>query len=311
MGANHARVLAATKGSELVGVHDADPSRAELVADLHGCRALPRLDDVIDVADAVVVAVPTALHAEIACALLDAGVHCLVEKPYVASEEQASAVADAAARGNAAVLVGHIERFNPAVRQLHEILADGHRILAVEAHRMSAVSGRVTDIDVVTDLMVHDIDIVTDLVKSPVVDVTARGVAFDGSPGEDYVTAILTFGDGSICSLTASRITQNQVRSLRVTTDRRLLTVDYSNQELLIYRQGRIGGLGADGDASRYVLDVGTERVFVRRVEPLVAEISHFLEVAGGSSDPMINMDHALAVMRIVWAIRAEVASRG
>ena len=104
------------------------------------------------------------------------------------------------------------------------------------------------------------------------------------SPGDDFVTALLTFANGALATFTASRVTQNQVRELQVTTPERFFTIDYSNQELLIYRQGRIGGIDNESaDAGRYVLDVGTERVFVRRTEPLVVELSHFVDVVRGT----------------------------
>lgn len=308
MGANHARVLSTLKGVELVGVLEADPARAAAIAALHGCDVLEDLDAVIDQCDAASIAVPSSAHASTAAPLLQAGIHCLIEKPFVTSEPEAAAVMDAATAGGARILVGHIERFNPAVVQLREILDEGHEVLAVDARRMSAVSSRVTDVDVVTDLMVHDLDIVLDLFRSPVVDVVARSARGAATAGQDLVTAVLTFATGGIATLTASRITQNTVRSLQVTTDQRFFTIDYPSQELLIYRQGRVGLLPAhDVDDQRYVLDVGTERVLVRRVEPLAVELAHFVEVARGTSPPRVSADDALAALRLVWQIQASI----
>jgi predicted dehydrogenase len=173
---------------------------------------------------------------------------------------------------------------------------------------MSAVSSRITDVDVVSDLMIHDIDILLGLIDSEVVEVTARGAAVDGAVGEDYVTALLTFANGSLASLTASRITQNQVRSLEVTTADRLYAVDYSNQSLNIFRQGRTGGIADEQiDPGRYLLDVGTERVFVRRVEPLAAELTHFLEVVRRREAPRVDGSAALRVLDVADRIRASV----
>lgn len=308
MGGNHARVLAGIKGVELVGVVDADPDRARAVAAAHGCAVLDGLDAVIDGCDAASVAVPSSAHASTAEPLLRAGLHCLIEKPFVTSEDEASMVMAAAEAGAATILVGHIERFNPAVGQLRTILGDGHEVLAVDARRMSAVSGRITDVDVVTDLMVHDIDIVLDLFGEPVVDVVARSARGASTSGQDLVTAVLTFASGGIATLTASRITQNSVRSLQVTTDQRFFSIDYPSQELLIYRQGRVGVLPSDAtDEKRYVLDVGTERVLVRRVEPLAVELAHFVEVARGQAAPRVSAEDALAAMRLVWSIQASI----
>lgn len=308
MGVSHARVYNGLKGAELVAVVDTDIERAGAVAKLYGCRAVSSVFDVIDDVDAASVTTPSASHAEVGCALLERGVACLVEKPLSTTEEGALALIEASRRSGVPLLVGHIERFNPAVSQLRDILGDGHRVLAVEARRMSAVSGRVTDIDVVADLMVHDIDIVLDLVRSEVVDVTARGVLEGGAPGDDFVTALVTFATGALAVLTASRVTQNQIRQLQVTTDQRFLTVDYPNQELLIYRQGRIGALGDDpDDGSRYVLDVEIERVFVRRIEPLAAELAHFVSVCRGETGPRVTGEEALAALHVVWAIRSQI----
>ncbi|MEO6317251.1 MAG: Gfo/Idh/MocA family oxidoreductase [Acidimicrobiales bacterium] len=312
MGANHARVLAATKGVQLVGVLDASDARAEAISALHGCDVLRSLDDVLARADAATVAVPSSAHATTATPLLRGGLPCMIEKPFVTSEDEAAMVMAAAEAGSAAVLVGHIERFNPAVGQLRTILSGSHEVLAVDARRMSAVSGRITDVDVVTDLMVHDIDIVLDLVRQPVVDVVARCARGNATSGQDFVTAVLTFAGGAIASLTASRITQNTVRTLQVTTDQRFFTVDYPSQELLIYRQGRLGVVPAETtDEERYVLDVGTERVSVRRVEPLAVELAHFVDVARGLAPPRVSADDALAAMRLVWTIQASLEAGG
>ncbi|MFP5316740.1 MAG: Gfo/Idh/MocA family oxidoreductase [Acidimicrobiia bacterium] len=312
MGSSHARVYSGLKGAELVAVVDTDRARADEVARLYGCRALDSVDEVVDDLDAVSVTVPSGMHAEIGCVLLERGIACLVEKPLATTEAGGRALIDAARRGGAPLLVGHIERFNPAVAQLREILSQGHQILALEARRMSAVSSRVTDIDVVTDLMVHDLDIVLDLVGADVVDISARGVLRGGVPGDDFVTALVTFAGGTLAVLTASRVTQNTIRQLQVTTDHRFFTVDYANQELQIYRQGRIGALGDRPEpGSLYVLDVGTERVFLRRTEPLVAELTHFLSVCRRQVEPRVTGQQALAALDVVWEIRRQVeASR-
>jgi len=173
---------------------------------------------------------------------------------------------------------------------------------------MSAVSGRISDVDVVADLMVHDIDIVLDLVGERPNDIVARGVQ-TGEAGADYAVAVLRFPSGALASLTASRVTQNQIRELQVSTRHRLFTVDYPAQELLIYQQGRIGGLlgtaaGADG---RYVLDVNTERVFVRRTEPLVQELAHFVRVVRGEETPRVTGEAALAALEVVWEIQRQI----
>lgn len=312
MGVNHARVLSQLRGVDLVGVVDDDVERAKVVATQFGTSPFSSVDALVaEGIDAATVCVPSSLHAGVGCALFDAGAHCLIEKPLATTEGDATALIEAAESTGRHLLVGHIERFNPAVLQLREILEGPTEILACDARRMSAVSGRITDVDVVSDLMVHDLDIVLDLVGDEVADVTARGVLRSRAPGDDYVTALITFAGGALASLTASRITQNQIRELQVSTDERLMTIDYSAQELLMYRQGRIGGVGdAELESGRYVLDVSTERVFVRRTEPLVAELSHFLDVVRGTEAPRVSGPAALRVLRLVWEIRDQVGGR-
>ncbi len=307
MGRNHARVYATMKGVDLVAVVDPDQDRAREVATAYGCSPVSSIESLGDV-DAVTIAAPSVLHADIGTSLLERGIHCLVEKPLATSREDGELLIAAAEAGDTHLLVGHIERFNPAVRQLREILL-GEDVLVVNARRMSAVSSRIADIDVVSDLMIHDLDIVRCLLGEADVEVTARGVA--GPNGADHVTALLTYGTGAVASLTASRITQNRIRGLEVTTRDRFFTIDYPSQELLIYRQGRIGGIdgpaGADG---RYVLDVGTERVFVARREPLVEELRHFVAVARGDESPEVDGRSALAALELVWRIQAQVEQR-
>ena len=205
-------------------------------------------------------------------------------------------------------MVGHIERFNPAVRQLSLLLEEGHRVYAVETRRMSYASSRIQDINVVLDLMVHDIDIVLSLIREPIVEVTARNVsAFDTDP-QGYVTALLTHRNGELANLTASRITQNNVRELNAATDLGYINLDYSNQTLIIYRKGF---LTEPNETSPYhgnvVLDLAMEKVRVRHSEPLIAELQHFVDSVQKGTKPLVTGEDALAVLRIVWEIQRQV----
>lgn len=308
MGANHARVYAGLKGAELVAVVDADADRARSVAESFGAIGLASIDELPDGIDAASIAVPSSLHLAVAEPLFARGIDCLVEKPLATSADDGRALVAAAAAAGRVLLVGHIEQFNPAVEQLGQILRGGERVRALDARRMSAVSSRITDVDVVSDLMIHDLEVVLGLTGSEVVDLVARGLLGDADDLV-YVTAALTLADGTLATLTASRITQNQVRELQVTTDERLFAVDYSAQELLIYRQGRIGLLDATARADgQYVLDVGTERVFVRRSEPLAAELAHFVACVRGTEQPRV--DGARAVRAIELADRITAMAR-
>lgn len=305
MGANHARVLAGLKGVDLIAVADPDLERATEIAKINDCVAVADYRELRDRVDAVCVAVPSSMHATVGADVMRMGMHCLIEKPLATSEEEVAELQKAQTEAGVRLLVGHIERFNPAVTQLERILAD-EQTLVLNARRMSAVSSRISDVDVVADLMVHDIDIVLSLFGSPPTGVHATGLM--GLSGADYCVAVLTFSGGRMATLTASRITQNQIRSLEATTTERFYTVDYPNQALQIFRQGRIGTMHGEGDASgNYVLDVGTEKVFVRRQEPLAMELSHFIEVVRGEQEPAVSAESALATLRVVWQIQDQL----
>ncbi len=300
MGQNHVRCLSSMKGVDLVAVVDADPTLRQSVAESSGSRAVESIDGLQEV-DAAVVAVPTAHHAEIGCALMERGIHCLVEKPLADDPDDARLLLEAADVAGVVLQVGHVERFNPAVRQLREVLVD-EKVLVVNARRMSATSGRVTDIDVVMDLMVHDIDVVLSLMGDDTPSVVARGV--DGVSGHDHVTALLSFDDQRMASLTASRITQKQIRQLEVITADRFFTVDYPNQDLVIQRRGRVEGYAGNEAEVRYSLDVDIRQVFVRRREPLIEELEHFVGSVRGDHPCEVDGRQALRALELVWEVQ-------
>ncbi len=309
MGANHLRLYAGLKGVELIGVVDADADRARAAAALHGCRVFGSAQEMAGEIDAASVAVPSSLHGDVAGLLLEQGVHCLVEKPLATTESECEALIRAADSSGAVLLVGHVERFNPVVRQLGEILR-GNVVHAIDVRRMSALSARITDVDVVADLMIHDIDIVLSLLGTDVTDVFANGVGGGGDAGCDYVTATLMFAGGAMATLTASRITHNKIRELNVTADVGFITASFLNQELLIHSQARTSGsVGADG-GTNYVLDLATERVLIRPEEPLDVEIRHFVETVRHGMAPLVSGRDALNAMRYVWEIQRLLAGQ-
>jgi predicted dehydrogenase len=309
MGAHHLRILSGLKGVELCGVLDSDPGRANAAALAHGCQAFDSLPAFAGAVDAAAVATPPGTHAELAGALLERGIHCLVEKPLATTAEDCRALIEAGAAAGVVLLVGHVERFNPVVRQLGEIVA-GSAIHAIDVRRMSALSSRVTDVDVVADLMIHDIDVVLSLVGADVTEVSAHGVRTLDANGQDYVTATLLFETGTLATLTASRITHNKIRELSVTADVGFLTADYATQELLIHRQGGTSTIAGERDDPTYVLDLAVERVLVRAEEPLAAEIRHFVDAVNGRADPLVSGEAALRALELAWTIQELVSSK-
>lgn len=304
MGGHHLRIYNSLKGVDLVGVVESDHASAREAQDRYGCEIMGGIEDLIGKVDAVSVCTPSVTHAEIGKFFLENAIPCLIEKPLAVTENECNDLIAAAARKGVILMVGHVERFNPAVRQLEAILQDGHAVHAVDARRLSSVSGRITDVDVVSDLMVHDIDIVLSLVKSPVSQVMARGVYTSGNPGGDYVSALLTFEHGGLATLTASRITQNKVRELNVTTDLGLIKVNYTTQELMVFRQGEFSEQRLAGGLSNYHLDISMERALIRNAEPLVLELQHFVDCVRQRSQPIVTGNDALEALRIVWKVQ-------
>jgi predicted dehydrogenase len=309
MGSNHLRIYAGLKGVELVGVVDADAERARATAALYGCRVFASAHELAGEIDAATIAVPSSLHCEVAGALLEAGVHCLVEKPLATTEAECEALICAADASGAVLLVGHVERFNPVVRQLGEILR-GNVVHAIDVRRMSALSARITDIDVVADLMIHDIDVVLSLLGTDVSDVFAHGVRSAAGAGHDYVTATLVFATGSMATLTASRITHNKIREVNVTADVGYVTANYLNQELLIHSQARTTSSAGATGATNFVLDLAIERVLIRPEEPLDVEIRHFVDCIQHATAPLVSGRDALSAMRYVWEIQRLLAGQ-
>ena len=219
MGKNHMKTYKSLPGVELVGVYDIFSDAAKAAAETFGIKAFSSMEEVAANVDAVSVVTTSVTHCNVGQFFLNKGIHCLMDKPLACSEEECRILIDAAKANIVVLLVGHIEQFNPAVEQMHKILSDSTRIRSLTAQRMSAASGRITDVDVSMDLMIHDIEVIQSLVKSPVVNVNASAVKTSDQPeGKNYITALVEFENGVTANLTASRITQARVRTLTVTT---------------------------------------------------------------------------------------------
>lgn len=213
LGRYHARHFAELHGAELIGVHDHDPSRASLVAAEVGCRAFDRLGDLLSAVRAVVVAVPTPAHRNVGLECLGHGVSVLMEKPIATSLAEADELLAEAARHDVVFAVGHIERFNRAVRAAMNYL---ERPMFLEGIRLAPFQVRGTDVAVVLDLMIHDLDLANHLIGgAAATDVRGSGVSIL-SPHLDMVNARVEFEGGAVASMTASRVARDRVRKLRI-----------------------------------------------------------------------------------------------
>ncbi len=311
MGRNHVRILSMLKEVELVGIVEPDAAAASAVAAQYGCKIFASLDALKGEIDAACVAAPSSLHAEIGTELLRAGIHCLIEKPLATDAAGCRALIDAAKDGGAHLLVGHVEQFNPAVRRLSDIFAGKYNIHAIDARRLGWAGKRITDADVIADLMVHDLDIVLALVRSPVKSISAQGISVLDTSGADHAVATLGFENGTLATLTASRITQNRVRELTVASDIGHIHLDYGRQELAIYRGPDLAPpslIRAEPGGS--VTDYAMERVLVRSTEPLMSEIRHFVDVVNGVEAPLVTGEDALAALQLIWQISTTIGGQ-
>ncbi|MEN9204701.1 MAG: Gfo/Idh/MocA family oxidoreductase [Thermostichales cyanobacterium SZTDM-1c_bins_54] len=298
MGQHHTRVFSRMKDVELVGVADTNVERGLDIASRYRVHYYENYRDLIPQVTAVAIAVPTILHHEVGVACLQAGVHVLLEKPIAASIAEAESLVNLAADYNGILQVGHIERFNPAFREVSKVL-QGERILAVEAHRMSPYSNRANDVSVVFDLMIHDIDLVLELVPYPVVRMTASGNCH--SRHLDFVTATLSFSNGVIATLTASKVTHRKMRRIVAHCQNSLVEADFLNSdEVLVHRQITTH---PDYGQAPYQRDYVTEHIRTSHVDPLQAELEHFINCVRGGNQPSVGGEQALKALRLAYEI--------
>lgn len=301
MGQHHTRVLSLFKDVELVGISDINVERGLDTASKYRVRFFEDYRDLLDLVDAVCVAVPTLQHYSVGMTCLEAGVHVLIEKPIAASIAEAESLVNAAAETNRILQVGHIERFNPAFQELSKVLKT-EELLAVEAHRMSPYSNRANDVSVVLDLMIHDIDLLLELVASTVVKLTASGSSVSGSGHLDYVTATLGFASGIVATLTASKVTHRKLRSIVAHCKNSLTEADFLNNEILIHRHTTANYVTDYGQVL-YRQDGSIEKVYTSNIEPLYAELEHFVGCVRGGNQPSVGGEQALKALRLASLI--------
>lgn len=307
MGKNHLKTYKSLPNVELVGVYDIFPDAAKAAAETFGIKAFSSMEEVANNVDAVSVVTTSVTHADVGEFFLNRSIHCLIEKPLATTESECNRLISAAKAHNVTLLVGHIERFNPAVEQMSKILSDTSKIRSLTAQRMSAASGRITDVDVSMDLMIHDMEVVQSLVRSPVVKVQASSVKTPEDPaGKGYITAIVEFANGATANLTSSRITQARVRTLSVTTDTNYIDMDFINQSINVHTQGRMPYVNQEEipEWMHYGLKGSVEQLFIPTNQPLQAELNHFINCINGKETPRISGENALDALRVIWSIQ-------
>jgi len=295
-GSRHVRVAAAAAGSRLVAIVDLDLERAnQLAAGFRECAALSDYRDLRGKVDAAVVAVPTVGHAQVACDLMAAGIDVLVEKPIASDLEMAARMVAAARKYGRILQVGHLERFNPAVRALEGAVT---LPLFFEIHRMSVFSPRSLDVDVVLDLMIHDLDIVLSLVHSELAEIRAAGISILSSK-VDIANVRLEFCNGCVANLTASRASTEKIRKLRLFQPGEYLSLDYARRELL----------GIQVTDSREISFHPYETD--KNAEPLALQFAAFLESVKTRNEPRQDGAAACRTLEVALAIARKIDAHG
>jgi predicted dehydrogenase len=291
-------------GARLVGFHEANGDRAEKVAAELGVRAYPTLESLLDEVDAVTVVVPTPAHYAVAKAALQRGKHVLIEKPIAASLPEADELLDIARANGAIVQTGHVERFNRAVRAALPHV-DGPRF--IESDRLAPFNPRGSDVAVVLDLMIHDIDLVRTLVGSAVADVAAVGVPVL-TPFPDIANARLTFASGAVANITASRVSRERLRKVRIFQQSGYLSLDLAAGGGEYYR------MRDDVDIATLAKGPLQIEAFVERVpldapdgEPLRLEFESFVEALRGRGDVVVSGEAGRAALAVALRIVREI----
>ncbi len=274
-GRNHVRVYHELPDAELIGIHDADPERARQIAAEFDTQVFSDVAQLAEQIDAASVAVPTKLHAQIGAQLLESGVDVLVEKPIAVSVAEADRLIATAKRTDRLLQVGHLERFNPAVVAVRQIVT---RPLFFEVHRLGVFSPRSLDVDVVFDVMIHDLDILLSLLNSPARDIHSVGIPVL-TDKVDIAHARIEFESGAVANVTASRVSTERVRKLRFFQTREYVSVDYTRQDVMRLRVA--------GEGSQPAIDF--EKVPTHPEEPLKAELRSFLDAVRDRGAPLID----------------------
>ncbi len=285
-GRNHVRVAAENPRVQLTHVVDADAAQAKAQAALYGAEACTSVEEIIGKVDAAIVAAPTSVHAEIGCRLLEAGIDVLVEKPIAPTLAEADRLIDAAAQRDRILQVGHLERFNPAIVELERIAT---LPLFFEIHRMSVFTLRSLDVDVVLDLMIHDLDIVLALARAELSEIRAAGISIL-SPKVDIANVRLEFADGCIANLTASRVSTEKIRKLRVFQPGQYISVDYAKQSAAVCTVGGESGIAFD-------------QLPITAAEPLKLQFDAFLDAVETRKQPKLTGVVARRTLEVALAV--------
>lgn len=302
MGGRHARVAAILAGSRLTGVYDPNEARAAEIAGTYGVPATGSIGELCELADAIIVASPTITHGDVGKQCLSAGCHVLLEKPIAASRQEAEELVATAASKGVHLMVGHVERFNPAVMTALSMI-NGDQVFDCAFQRLSPVTGRDRSVDIVLDLMIHDIDLALCFTHSQVADVSAIGQTIRGE-FIDHVTALLRFANGATATLTASAVSQARVRNGVLYSRKAQYRLDLAARDVTVVRDGR-SVLSADREG--YTIGSQVEQILVPAQEPLQNELQAFLDGIRRGQAPQPDGTAGLQALNVALEVQEKV----
>jgi len=295
LGRFHALIYSRHPDVELVGVADTDPETAQRVASEAGCESFKDAMALLERVDAVSIVVPTTAHLAVTRPFLEAGKHVLLEKPIATTVAEGREIVDLAERQGVILQIGHLERFNAGVMALAERIRSPRFI---EAHRMSPFVARATDVDVISDLMIHDIDIVLSLIDSEIVHISAAGAAVL-TDHLDIANARLEFANGAVANVIASRVSRERMRRIRVFEHHRYQSLDFIEQTLdIAYPEKK--------DQAEWP-EIVAERVEIEPVKPLDAEIDAFVESIRTGQAPLVGGAVGLRALEVALQVKQRI----
>jgi predicted dehydrogenase len=310
LGNHHTRILSQIQEAELVGVNDIDAEKGRRVAQEYGTRSFESLDQLLEKTDAISLVVPTTVHHPLAKRILESGKDLLIEKPITETVEQAEELVHLANKRRAILQVGHIERFNPALQAIEDREVDPRFI---ESHRMAQFNPRGTDVAVILDLMIHDLDLILSLVKSRLSNIEAVGVPVIAE-SQDICNARLTFQDGCVANVTASRISARALRKMRLFQKDSYISLDFQAKSVEVYRLVEAGKMPQTEQEKRTVVgnipvqQVGKTIVYERPIvsdhDMLTAEIKSFLDSVRSRTEPQVTGEDGKKALEVALKIK-------
>ncbi len=299
MGKNHVRSYAALKHvCELVGIYDIDQDKSKEMAKSYGVKSFSSISELLKEVDAINIATPTTTHYDIALQAIKAGKHLLIEKPITNKIDEANEILKKAKENKIIVQVGHIERFNPAIKALPNMLKE-EDIVAIDVQRMGPYDPRIDDTDVIQDLMIHDIDVVSSIIETDIDEVNAFARRVASKEHMDFAVASYKTNNDIIVTLTASRATNKKVRKMSITTEDSFLELDYLNRKITRTRRGN-GEINKNKHREY-------EETYENEQEPLKMQLIHFVNSIENETKPMISGHDGLEALKLIKLIQSKV----